>query len=207
MSPAQYHTVLKKMDAVIEALADAQPEWNEQDRVLDFQMRVLRSEVLKAESGHPFVEFAQLRPPAPPPSRPAPAPDAFRIMLVDDDEELRNVVRLLLGPEPGLSIVAEAANGITAIELAVNCQPDLVLMDVNMPVLDGLLATRILRTVLPRAQIVVVSGNREPEVEKMSAAAGAVAFLAKPVARLSLLELIRSLRHRIAPLPSGSAPA
>lgn len=194
MTPSQYHTVLQKLDGVIEALAEAEPDWSAQDRVLERQLRILRSEVLKAESGHPFVAFSQLEKTRMPASRTNRATDILRVLVVDDDEELRQLVRLLLEAEPGLTIVAEAANGLSAIELAVSHRPDLIFMDVNMPVLDGLLATRILRSTLPEARVVVISGNREPEIEANSLAAGAVAFLAKPVSRPGLIELVRSLR-------------
>ncbi len=194
MSPSQYHAVLQKLDVVIEALAEAELDWSAQDRVLEHQLRILRSEVLKAESGHPFVAFSHLEKTRPPASRTTRAADVLRVLVVDDDEELRQLVRLLLEADPGVTIVAEAANGLSAIELAVAHRPDLIFMDVNMPVLDGLLATRILRSTLPEARVVVISGNREPEVEANSLAAGAIAFLAKPVSRPGLIELVRSLR-------------
>ncbi len=197
MSPSQYHSVLKKLDAVIGALAEAEGEWSPQDRVLDRQLRVLRSEVLKAESGHPFVAFSPLRPTRPASGRSPRSPGKFRVLIVDDDDELRQIVKLLLGGAPGVEVVAEAANGLCAIELAMSLRPDLVLMDVNMPVLDGLLATRILRSALPETQVVIISGNREPEIESRCLAAGAIAFLAKPVSRATLLEMVRALQSRL----------
>jgi CheY-like chemotaxis protein len=195
MTPSQYHSVLQKLDAVLGALAEAEPEWSPQDRVLEHQVRLLRSDVLKAESGHPFIALSQLhRAKGTPASGATRTSEVLRVLIVDDDEELRQLIRLLLESEPGVAIIAEAANGLSAIELAIANHPDLILMDVNMPVLDGLLATRILRSVLPESRIVVISGNREPEVETNSLAAGAIAFLAKPVSRPALIDLIRSLR-------------
>lgn len=86
------------------------------------------------------------------------------VLIVDDDEEMRHVLRLLCETE-GLEVVGEAANGVEAIPLALNHQPDVVILDYRLPRLDGEGAAEILRAVIPGTKIVAFSAilERQPE--------------------------------------------
>lgn len=78
------------------------------------------------------------------------------VLIVDDDEEMRHVLRLLCESE-GLEVVGEASNGVEAIPLALNHQPDVVILDYRLPRLDGEGAAEIMRAVIPGTKIVAFS--------------------------------------------------
>lgn len=86
------------------------------------------------------------------------------VLIVDDDEEIRQVLRLLCESEE-LNVVGEAANGVEAVPLALNHQPDFVILDYKLPRLDGEGAAEILRAVTPQSKIVAFSAilERRPE--------------------------------------------
>lgn len=85
------------------------------------------------------------------------------VLIVDDDEEIRHVLRVLCETE-GLQVVGEAANGVEAVPLALNHQPDFVILDYMLPRLDGEGAAEILRTITPGSKIVAFSAilDRQP---------------------------------------------
>ena len=78
------------------------------------------------------------------------------VLIVDDDEEIRHVLRLLCESE-GLEVIGEAGNGVEAVPLALNHQPDFVILDYMLPRLDGEGAAEILRTITPQSKIVAFS--------------------------------------------------
>ncbi|WP_067623679.1 response regulator [Alicyclobacillus acidiphilus] len=81
----------------------------------------------------------------------------YDILVADDNEMARKAIRILLDSEPRLNVVAEATNGQEAVEKAMQWMPDLVLMDINMPVLNGFEATRIIKRELPYMTVVILS--------------------------------------------------
>jgi CheY-like chemotaxis protein len=85
------------------------------------------------------------------------------VLIVDDDEEIRHVLRILCETE-GMSVVGEASNGVEAVPLALNHQPDVVILDYMLPRLDGEGAAEIFRTITPRSKIVAFSAilDRRP---------------------------------------------
>src|ERR671938_18216 len=97
------------------------------------------------------------RPSSPPRSLPA------RLLIVDDHELVRASLRLLLSGEPALAIIGEATNGQEALEHCRNLQPDLVLMNLRMPIMDGLTATRLIRQAWPGTQVLLQSISESPE--------------------------------------------
>lgn len=85
------------------------------------------------------------------------------VLIVDDDEEIRHVLRVLCETE-GYAVIGEAANGVEAVPLALNHQPDIVILDYMLPRLDGEGAAEILRTLTPESKIVAFSAilDRQP---------------------------------------------
>jgi DNA-binding NarL/FixJ family response regulator len=101
-----------------------------------------------------------------------------RVLVADDHQALREALVELLN-EVGFEVVGAAGDGVDAVALAKELGPDLVLMDLSMPVLNGLDATRLLREALPDTPVVVFSAFDGAELKRQALAAGAVAYLAK----------------------------
>src|SRR5688572_10635534 len=116
----------------------------------------------------------------------------IRILIVDDIAESRDNVAKLLRFEPDVEVVGTADNGEQAIELCERLDPHIVLMDVNMPGMDGITATTRITSRMPNTAVIMMSVQNEPEYLRRSMMAGAREFLAKP---FSLDELIDSIRH------------
>jgi two-component system, NarL family, response regulator DegU len=104
----------------------------------------------------------------------------MRVLLADDHQLLRQAMRRAL-EEAGLTVVAEAGDGGEAVRLAAELQPDVVLMDVSMPVLDGVEATRRLHTDFPDLPIVILTMHGDDALRKEAIGAGATGFLTKDV--------------------------
>ena len=116
----------------------------------------------------------------------------IRVLIVDDIAESRDNVAKLLRFEPDVEVVGMAENGERAIELAAQLDPHIVLMDVNMPGMDGITATTRITARQPNTAVIMMSVQNEPDFLRRSMMAGAREFLAKP---FSLDELIESIRH------------
>ena len=104
----------------------------------------------------------------------------LRAIIADDDRFARRVIKEAL-QSAGIVVLAEAQNGREAVELALYYQPDIVLMDVVMPELDGIAATRAILKELPRQVIVMLTSGDDEEVGLLSLRAGAAGFLTKDV--------------------------
>ena len=114
-----------------------------------------------------------------------------RVLLVDDVRDLRTLLRMALEGEGSFEVVAEAENGLEAIEQAALHQPDLVVLDLSMPVLDGLEALpRILQSA-PGARVVVLSGFDGSRMRAPALAAGAVAYVEKG----DIVKVVAALRE------------
>jgi two-component system, NarL family, response regulator LiaR len=101
-----------------------------------------------------------------------------RVIVADDDPFARRVIKGAL-QATGLTVVAEAKNGREAVQLALHYRPDVVVMDVVMPELDGILATRQILKLNPDQLVVVLTGGDEQELGLLALRAGAVGFLSK----------------------------
>jgi DNA-binding NarL/FixJ family response regulator len=86
-------------------------------------------------------------------------PNLFRILVAEDDESFLDVIALVLEQDDGFAVAGRACNGRDAVELAQRIEPDAVVIDIEMPVLDGIEATRLLRASMPELTIVAVSGH------------------------------------------------
>ena len=103
----------------------------------------------------------------------------FRVVLVDDMVELRQLIKLTLERSGRFTVVGQAGNGREGVEVTAATQPDLVLLDVSMPVMDGLQALPILCRTAPSAAVVMLSGFSEARLGAEAAAGGATAYLEK----------------------------
>jgi pilus assembly protein CpaE len=104
----------------------------------------------------------------------------IRLMIVDDTEETRDNIRRLLSMEEGIEVVDEARNGIEAIEKAQKWKPDIILMDINMPEMDGIAATEKITLRFPRCSIIVISVQGDQDYLRRAMQAGAKDYLIKP---------------------------
>ena len=115
----------------------------------------------------------------------------IRILLVDDDPLFRDGLQTILSMQPDLEIVGEAANGLTVLQFAINLLPDVVLMDVHLPLMDGLTATRRLKSIHPSCHVIVLTTFDAPGLEEKAVQAGAEGLLLKDVSAEALIKLIR----------------
>lgn len=114
-----------------------------------------------------------------------------RVYVVDDQDLVREGITALLGIQPGIEVVGSARDGEQAVEEAPGCRPDVVLMDVRMPGLDGVTATGVLRRRLPSCKIVMLTTFNDDEYVSRALKAGAVGYLLK---NLPAAELARAVR-------------
>ena len=125
----------------------------------------------------------------------------FRIVLADDVFDLRFMVKLALERSGRFQVVAEAENGDEAVALAERHQPDLVLLDVSMPVKDGLEALPHIRTVSPNAKVVMLSGFEASRLASTALESGAAAYLEKGIPPG---ELVNELLKVLGPDPQAA---
>lgn len=120
----------------------------------------------------------------------------IRVLIVDDIPETRDNLRKLLQFEADIEVVGQASTGEEAIELAKETRPHIVLMDINMPGLDGIRASEAITREVPSAQIVMMSVQSESDYLRRSMLAGARDFLTKPFSSDELLSTIRRVEER-----------
>jgi DNA-binding NarL/FixJ family response regulator len=119
----------------------------------------------------------------------------IRLLLVDDQGIIREGLRSLLEAKADLSIIGEAENGKVAVELALSLQPDVVLMDVRMPIMDGVAATRILTEQAPDIKVLVLTTFNDDEYVIQALRSGAKGYLLKDTPSNELADAIRAI-HR-----------
>jgi len=117
--------------------------------------------------------------------------DPITVLLVDDHEVVRQGVRFFLETQPDLSVIAEADSGLTAIKLAEENIPDVVLMDLIMPDMGGVEAARRIKDLSPRTQIVVLTSYHDDEDIFPALQAGAISYVLKDVRMEELADVIR----------------
>ena len=116
----------------------------------------------------------------------------IRILLVDDQALFREALRTLLSAQPDLEVVGEAANGEEALVAAARLRPGVVLMDLRMPLLDGVAATRRLQALAPACKVIVLTTFDDDEYVFEGLRAGAVGYLLKDTPSAKLFEAIRA---------------
>lgn len=114
-----------------------------------------------------------------------------RILIVDDHELAREGLRSVLSGEAGLEVVGEATNGREALALCRGLRPDLVLMDIRMPEMDGLAATRMIKAELPQISVVILTMQENPDYMLDAVKAGAAGFVLKGSPKREILGAVR----------------
>ena len=127
-----------------------------------------------------------------PPTGPAASP--IRVLVADDDPSFRSSVCDLIERQPGLDVVATAADGLRAIELADDLDPDAVVIDVHMPLLDGVSAAARLRHDHPNLCLIALTGDQEPALHNAVLEAGADEVLLKNELLDALVDRLKTLR-------------
>jgi len=120
---------------------------------------------------------------------PPPELDAVRVVLADDDPLFARAMRARLSLHPELEIVGIASDGVEAVDLAAALEPDIVLMDVSMPRLDGIAATERIRQQPSPPAVVLITGD-DQESDSRAYEAGAAAYLRKSTDLLGLVDVI-----------------
>jgi pilus assembly protein CpaE len=122
--------------------------------------------------------------------------DQIRVLVVDDIPETRDHLTKLLGFESDIEVIGSASSGREAIQMASKLRPDVVLMDINMPDMDGITATEQLTTAAPSSAVVMMSVQGEADYLRRSMLAGAREFLVKPFSSDELTASIRQVSSR-----------
>jgi DNA-binding NarL/FixJ family response regulator len=120
---------------------------------------------------------------------------AIRIVIAEDQEVVRRGAAVLVSMEPDMELVGQARNGVEAVELAQLLHPDVILMDLHMPLKGGVAATREITKALPNTQILVLTTINDDETVFEAVRAGAQAYLLKDASEEELLETIRALKR------------
>lgn len=113
-----------------------------------------------------------------------------RVLIVDDRSTIRSIFNRILSQRPDLEICGEADDGLEAIEKAKSLKPDLVLLDVSMPMMSGIEVASVLRKALPRMAIILVTMHGEKIGKSLASAVGVDAVLAKSEGMTGLLEAV-----------------
>jgi DNA-binding NarL/FixJ family response regulator len=132
------------------------------------------------------------KPPVPRPRKLPGPPTRISVLLVDDQAVVRRGIRTLLGQEPDLVVVGEAKDGRQAVAMTVRLDPDVVLMDIGMPVMNGIEATRKICEVAPRSRVLILSAHSDDDYIKAVISMGAVGYVLK---QSSLLNLVKAVRQ------------
>ena len=117
--------------------------------------------------------------------------EPIRILLVEDQTLMRQGMKTILALEPGLEVVGEASDGEAGVQAALNLRPDIILMDVQMPKMDGIEAIAAICSVWPEARIIILTTFRRDDYVFAGVRAGAVGFVLKDVPADELVQTVR----------------
>ena len=122
------------------------------------------------------------------------------VLIVEDDDSLRWMTKRLVERECGFHVVGEAVNGAHGVELAAKLLPDVVLLDLGMPVMDGFTALPLIKSAAPTTRVIVYSGRAPEEAQERSLALGAVSYVEKDPSSRRLVEALCVAVHEAASL-------
>lgn len=118
---------------------------------------------------------------------------SIRVLICDDVADLRALYRLMFAPDPDIEVVGEAIDGDQAVSMTNSLQPDLVLLDINMPVKNGLEALLEIRRQHPETKVIILTGIDDPGVRRCAADLGAVDYMIKGIEIERLTERVRAI--------------
>jgi NarL family two-component system response regulator LiaR len=127
-------------------------------------------------------------------TEPAEATERIRVMIVDDHLMVRRGLATFLRSAPDLELVGEAGTGTEAMRVCERSRPDVVLMDLKLPELDGIAATRAIRAAHPNIQVIALTSSQDDELVSEALRAGAIGYLLKDVGVTGLGDAIRAAR-------------
>ena len=133
--------------------------------------------------------------------------EAIRVMIVDDHLMVRDGLKVFLSVYDDLEIVGEASDGQTALEVCRQVHPDVVLMDILMPNMDGPTATRVLRAECPAVQVIALTSFAEKDLVQQAIQSGAIAYVLKDVDPDKLADAIRDAYHGKGSIDTTAAKA
>jgi DNA-binding NarL/FixJ family response regulator len=117
----------------------------------------------------------------------------FRVLVVDDYEPWRRYLSTALGKQEGLNVIAELSDGLQAVQKAEELRPDLILLDIGLPTLNGIEVARQIRKVCPASKIVFVSDNRSADIANEALSTGAIGYVVKSDAATDLLPAVKAV--------------
>ena len=123
-------------------------------------------------------------------------------MIVEDHPLMRDGIAALLREQPGIDVVGLACNGLEALEKARLLKPDVILMDIGMPLMDGLEATRQLQATLPEIRVLMLTMHNEPEYIMQVMRAGAAGYVLKDISADKLIHAITAVHQGISVFPA-----
>jgi DNA-binding NarL/FixJ family response regulator len=118
---------------------------------------------------------------------------SVRVLVVEDYEPWRRYFSTALQKDPELQVIGEVSDGLEAVQKAEELQPDLILLDIGLPTLNGIEAARRVREVSPTSKIVFVSENRSPDIAQEALGTGAGGYVVKSDARSELLPAVKAV--------------
>jgi two-component system, NarL family, nitrate/nitrite response regulator NarL len=131
--------------------------------------------------------------------------DPIRILLVDDKALFRAAIGELIGAQDGFEVVGEAENGLEGVEKARELKPDIVVMDIEMPVMDGVQATRLIREQVPSARVLILTVSDSDDYLLEAIRVGAQGYLLKNLRPSELYSMVRAAMRNESPLSPGIA--
>ncbi len=117
----------------------------------------------------------------------------IRILVVEDNEPFREFIYSILGKSAELQIIGEASDGLEAVHKAEELQPDLILLDIGLPSLNGIEAARRICKLAPKSKIVFLSQESSPEIVRAALSLGVMGYVAKPKAGSDLLVAVETV--------------
>ena len=120
--------------------------------------------------------------------------DSIRLLIVDDHPMFRQGLCDVLETDPQMSVVGEAADGDVAVELAIEIKPDVILMDINLPTINGLQVTRKIKSQMPEVKVVMITGYDDAEQVFHAIRSGASAYCPKDITPEALISIVHAVR-------------
>lgn len=118
-----------------------------------------------------------------------------RVLVVEDNEPFREFICSILGMSAAVEIIGEASDGLKAVDKSEELQPDLILLDIGLPSLNGIEAAKRIRKLAPGSKIVFLSQESSPDVVRYALSLGAMGYVPKPNASCDLLAAVEAVIH------------